>query len=59
MTLIRHVLVHSHQHAFTFSLLTFHNSRGERPIQGQLSTPKFGTLYHFTKVSSDDFKVST
>ena len=26
-------------------------SRGETPIRAQLSTPKFGTLYHFTKVS--------
>ena len=34
-------------------------SRWESRVQEQLSTPKFGTLYHFIKVSSDDFKVST
>ena len=33
-------------------------SRGESRVRGQLSTPKFGTLSHFTKVSSNDFKVS-
>ena len=34
-------------------------SRGESGLRGQLSTPKFGSLYHFTKVSSDDIKVMT
>ena len=34
-------------------------SRGKSRVRQQLSTPKFGTLYHFTKVSSDDFKVMT
>ena len=34
-------------------------SRGKSRVQEQLSTPKFGALYHFTKVSSDDFKAMT
>ena len=36
----------------------FHkDSRGKWRVRQQLYIPKFGTLYHFTKVSSNDFKV--
>ena len=34
-------------------------SSRETGLREQLSTPKFGTLYNFTKVSSDYFKVMT
>ena len=36
-----------------------HVSRWKTGIPGQLSTPKFGTLYHFTNVTSDDVTMMT
>ena len=37
----------------------YNSSRGKTGIQNHLSTPKFGTLYHFTKVTSDDVTIMT